>query len=157
MAVNAVAPWEGTLEWIGEVREGNTKIGNPYKSVEFAVKYRDSQMEDRVMVFSMFDVDKVNTLLSLPIGTEIKVHWRPDANWSSSTGKYYPKNNVSYFEVKGTKATSATPRITAPNYPEPPQNMRAYDRPNSAYARQPQPPLPTYDGPTDAPSDDLPF
>ena len=75
MATNAVAPWEGALEWVGEPNEGKTQAGKEWKSVDFTLKYTDGQMNEKFITFSAFGVERVDKLLSLPIGTMLKVVW----------------------------------------------------------------------------------
>lgn len=154
MAENAVAPWVGALEWVGEPNEGQGQNGQ-WKSVDFALKYTDHQMNEKSIAFSAFGVDLVDKLLSLPIGTMLKVVWWPEANWSQKTGKYYPKNQVISIGLAKGEAKSADTKITAPTFQQQGTQLPG----NAGYAQvpSPQPPLPTYNGPVDVPLDDLPF
>ena len=140
MAINAVAPWEGELTWKGEVNKGKTMSGAEWKSVEFALKYTDSQMNEKEIVFSLFGAGKVGILVDYPIGTWLKVIWWPESN-QGKNGKYYTKNNVIAVYKIDSPAKSADTKITAPNYPTP------------------QPPLPTNQDNDDLPDGDegLPF
>ena len=154
MAINAVAPWEGALEWVGEPNEGKTQAGKDWKSVDFTLKYTDSQMNEKFITFSAFGVERVDKLLSLPIGTMLKVIWWPESNQARSTGKYYPKLNVISIGLVKPEAKPAETNVRRPDYPQ-----QGTSVPGTAYAQvpTPQPPLPAYDGPADVPSDDLPF
>ena len=81
MLVNAVSPFEGILHWVGTPREGTSqKTGEPWKMVDFVLAYQDSQMQERFIVFTLSDTEKVNSILRAPIGAQIRVTWRPDAN-----------------------------------------------------------------------------
>lgn len=160
MAENAIAPFKGTLEWIGEPKSGTTRNGNEWKSVDFVLKYQDHKMEDRYLVLNAFGADKVDKLLSLPQDAEIKVVWWPEAN-QSNDGRWFPKNSAITITAAQPEAKSARTDIKAPSFPPNPieQNMQRHTSPtpSSSYAPVPQPPLPEYNGPTDVPADDLPF
>ena len=145
MAINAVAPWQGTLEWVGEVRSGQGTKGT-WKSVDFCLKYTDHQMAEKYIVFSAFGEDKVDKLLSLAIGTELKVVWWPEAN-QSRNGMYYGKNSVLSIGLAQPEAKSADTKIRRPDFPE---------------TRPPEPwknPIPEPNYEEDLPNDDsgLPF
>ena len=154
MATNAVAPWEGALEWVGEPNEGRTQAGKEWKSVDFTLKYKDGQMNEKFITFSAFGVERVDKLLSLPIGTMLKVVWWPESNQARTTGKYYPKLNVISIGLVKPEAKAVDTNVRRPDYPQ-----QGTYVPGTAYAQvpTPQPPLPAYDDPVDIPSDDLPF
>ena len=155
MATNAVAPWEGTLEWVGEPNSGKTRTGNEWKSVNFALKYQDHQMNEKFIVFEAFGVDRVDKLLSLPKGTPLKVGWWPEAN-QSRDGRYFPKNSAISIGLVKAEPKAADTNLRRPDFPQ-----QGTFVPGAAYAQvpTPQPPLPAYDGPVDdLPGDDgLPF
>ena len=136
MAENAVAPWRGQLEWVDEPLEGKTRNGTTWKRVNFALKYQDHQLQDKVMVFSVFGADRVDKLLDTPIGTELKVVWVPEAN-QGRDGKYYSTNSaISISREK--KVESASTKITAPNFPEyPPRQSTSFPSGSPAYAPLP--------------------
>lgn len=125
--INAVAPWEGLLHWIGVPTEGvSQNTGNPWKRVDFTLKYVDHQMREKFIVFSLSGPDKVNRLLATPLGTTLRVTWLPDANnYTDTSGavKWFPK-----YEAIGFYAVQAQPQSgtqvqqnpAAPQYP--PQN-----------------------------------
>ena len=139
MATNAVAPWEGELSWIGEFKSGKTNSGAEWKSVEFALKYTDSQMNEKEIVFSLYGAGKVSSFREYKVGDWLKVVWWPEAN--QYNGRYYSKNSVIAVYKIDSPAKSADAKITAPSYPTP------------------QPPLPTNPDNDDLPDDDsgLPF
>ena len=94
MAINAVSAWEGTLEWLGEPNSGKTQNGNDWMSVDFTLKYQDSQMNDKEILFSAFGVDRVNKLMSIPKGTTLRVVWWPDCNQARNSDRRFAKNSV---------------------------------------------------------------
>ena len=154
MAINAVAPWEGVLEWVGEPNEGKTQAGKEWKSVDFTLKYTDSQMNEKFITFSAFGVERVDKLLSLPIGTMLKVVWWPESNQARSTGKYYSKLSVISIGLVKPEPKAADTNVRRPDFPQ-----HGTSVPGTAYAQvpTPQPPLPAYDGPADVDDQDLPF
>lgn len=83
MVVNAVAPWEGQIIWVGTPNGGMTQSGQEWKSVEFALKYTDMRLQEKNIVFNAFGIDLVNKILSIPIGTAVRVTWSPDARRSN--------------------------------------------------------------------------
>ena len=139
MAVNAVAPWEGELVWVGDVVKGESRNGNVWKSVEFTLKYQDSQMNEKFITFSIFGKEKVEYITTLELGVMLRVTWWPESN-QGKNGRYYSKNSVINVGRAQEQPKSAETKITAPNYP------------------QPQPPLPTNPDNDDLPDDEgLPF
>lgn len=72
-----VSPFHGVLEWVGKPKRGTSQSGNEWKSVNFTLKYLDSQMREQYITFTLSGPDKVDRFLSLQMGTEIKVSWRP--------------------------------------------------------------------------------
>lgn len=155
MAINAVAPWEGALEWVGEPNEGKTQAGKDWKSVDFTLKYTDSQMNEKFITFSAFGVDRVDKLLSLPIGTMLKVVWWPESNVARSTGKWYPKLSVISIGLATPEPKAADTNVRRPDFP---QQGASVLGPAYAQVPTPQPPLPAYrDSSDDLPDDNLPF
>lgn len=86
--INMVAPYQGVLEWVGRPKGGTSQSGNEWKSVNFTIKYLDSQMREQHVTFTLTGAEKVDRLLALPMGSEIKVLWRPTSN------KYTDGNGV---------------------------------------------------------------
>lgn len=95
MLVNAVAPWEGQLVWVGTPNGGYSQTnGQEWKSVDFTLKYQDHQMQEQHITFSAFGVDKVDKLLATPLGTTVRVTWSPDTRESrgqDGSVKWWPK------------------------------------------------------------------
>ena len=87
--LNAVSPWMGELAWVGDPRTGTSKKGNDWKSVDFVLKYADPQGNEGHIIFSVFGAEKVDKILSTPIGAMVKVMWRPEAR--EYNGKWYGK------------------------------------------------------------------
>ena len=154
MATNAISPWEGTLEWVGEVKSGQGQKGT-WKSVDFCLKYTDHQMNEKFIVFSAFGEDKVDKILSFEHGTALKVVWWPDAN-QARNGVYYAKNSVISIGLAQTEAKSADTKIKVPDFPQQPANGYA-PMPQARSYPQPHPPLPESDTNYQADENDLPF
>jgi len=141
LVVNAVAPWQGYLHWLGNIREGNGKNG-PWAFADFTIRYTDHKMQEKFMTFSIGDVDKIDMLKKLDIGTPLKVGWTPDATENTQADRWYPTNrayNVSVIKGVDAPKPQKTEKITAPNFP------------------QPQPPLPGNDTHYSPAETDLPF
>ena len=145
MAINAVAPWEGELVWVGEPNSGKTQNGREWKSVDFTLKYQDSQMNEKYITFNAFGEDKVDKLTSLPEGTMLKVVWWPNANMARSSGKWYPQLQAISIGLAQAQQP-ATERVAAPNFPPNPVQQQPGQ----------QVPITGFDG-ADDPSGDLPF
>lgn len=145
MPVNAVAPWEGELVWVGEPNSGKTQNGKEWMSVDFTLKYQDSQMNEKHITFNVFGADKVEKLLKMPEGTMLKVVWWPDAN-EARNGKWYPKLSAISIGLAQTQKQPATEKVAAPYFPPNPVQQQFGQ----------QVPITGFDG-TDDPSGDLPF
>ena len=125
MEINKVTPWEGELVWVGEVHDGTSSNGNPWKAADFALKYADADLKERYICFSLFGADKVDRLLATPIGTVLRVLWRPEA-MRSKNGKWFSKLSaikVSYANAKQAQQqsqsmpTSQGTPVAPPNFP----------------------------------------
>ena len=150
LVVNAVAPWVGYLQWVGNIREGQGKNG-PYAFADFTLKYTNSKMEEKYITFSVSDVEKVEFLKSLETGTPLRVSWFPDSSEFSREGaaetRWYPSlraYNIGLAKT-GERAKEG--------------NQRQAERPRQAYAQIPSvPPRPAPSDYTPAPDEtDLPF
>lgn len=86
------APYKGTLEWVGTPKEGTSRNGTQWKMVDFTLKYLDHQMQEKFIVFSLSGVERVNKILSTPIGSEIIVSWEPSGRVWENGGetKWFP-------------------------------------------------------------------
>ena len=157
MAVNAVAPWEGELIWKGEVNEYNK-----WKSIDFTLKYTNSQMEEEYMTFNAFGKDKVNQILSYPEGTMLKVVWWPKSNASKSGDRWFTRNNVLNVGLANSEAKSADTKIKAPSYTDQGTQLPSgyapmpIQGPKASYP-QPVPPMPQEDRSYTPNEEDLPF
>ena len=113
--MNAVSPWMGELEWVGNPRTGTSRNGNEWKSVDFVLKYEDPQGNEGHILFSTFGAEKVDKVLSAPLGTAMKVMWKPSAR--EYNGKWFGKLDVYDVSVAGNRPQ---PQATEP---EPPEDM----------------------------------
>lgn len=109
--VNAVSPFVGKLHWVGQVSGGESKTtGNPWKRVDFTISYVDAQLQTRYITFSLSGVEKVDRLMQIPIGTTIRVTWRPSGN--EYNGRWYPK-----IDAVGIFVEQVRPQAPAQGYP----------------------------------------
>ena len=116
-ALNVVSPWMGELEWVGDPRTGTSKKGNEWKSVDFVLKYKDPQGNDGKILFSAFGSEKVDKIVSSPLGTMVKVMWRPVAH--EYNGKWFGKLDVYDVAVNGEKRQQAAPPADEPKEQDP--------------------------------------
>jgi len=114
-ALNAVSPWMGELEWVADPRSGKSKKGNDWKSVDFVLKYKDSQGNEGHILFNVFGAEKVDKILSAPLGTIVKVMWRPDAH--EYNGKWYGKLDAYDVSVQAEKKEERRQAITPKEAP----------------------------------------
>lgn len=141
MRKNQVAPFEGELVWIGEIKSGVSQRGTEWKVVDFTVKYSDGQREKHI-TFNAFGTDKVSLLASLPIGTSICVKWEPDAR--EYNGRWYGKNEATEIKVSEETAQQASQPPSAPSA----ENVAPQSAPPSNASSA---------GQEEAPDGDLPF
>lgn len=137
--VNAVSPWEGRLHWVGQVMSGQSQTtGNPWKRVDFTLSYVDAQMQVRYITFSLSGVEKVDRLLTIPLGTTIKVTWRPSGN--EYQGKWFTKNEAIgiFTPQSGTQVAQPQqpPQQYGPQYSQP-QGFVRQQAPMQAPPQQP--------------------
>lgn len=146
MVVNAIAPWEGKLIWVGTPNGGFNQNGEEWKSVEFAISYTDGKLQERQILFSAFGIEKVNRITNMPLGTLLRVTFQPTARQYNE--KWYGKNEV--FGISVVQQQAQPPVQQAPQYPpqygtQMPQQAPAYPpaQPQYAPARPtaPQPPV----------------
>ena len=123
MKTNETAPWMGELAWVGDPRTGTSKKGNEWKSVDFVLKYKDPQGNDGNILFSVFGAEKVDKILSTPIGAMVKVMWRPEAR--EYNGKWFGKRNVYDVSETGDRPQPQT-TAPAPEQTELPKSAPAY-------------------------------
>jgi len=111
--LNAVSPWMGRLLWVDSPRSGKSKKGNDWKSVDFALDYKDPQGNDCKILFSLFGAEKVDKILSAKIGDAVKVMWRPSAR--EYNGKWYAKFDAYEVSVMDERKQTELPS-SAPAY-----------------------------------------
>lgn len=171
--VNAVAPFEGRLHWVGDVREGvSQSTGNEWKQASFVLAYTNHQMQEAFIAFSASGVDRVNKLLSLPIGTQIKVSFIPSArSYTDQEGKvkWFGSNDaIAINPVQGVAVQPAAypPQggMAQPAYPQQGTQVPGQVQHQQFQQQQPayQPQAPVYQQPVQQPvnqggQDDLPF
>ena len=148
MVVNAVAPWEGQLVWVGTPNGGVSQNGQEWKSVEFTLKYHDMRLQEKHIVFSAFGSDIVNRILSTPLGTNVRVTWSPDAR-QGQDGRWWGKFSV--FGFTAVQQTAPVQQTQQPQFQQqapqqyPPQGTQmpapapVYQQPVQQYAPQPAP------------------
>ena len=157
LVVNAVAPWVGYLQWVGNIREGQGKNG-PYAFADFTLKYSNSKLEEKYITFTVSNVEQVEFLKGLDLGTALRVSWFPDTSEFSrgDDTRWYP--SLRAYNIGLAKVTEPA-KPAQPSQPAPAPVKHAAPKPQSGYAPVPVPPLPpedtTYD-PTDD-EDGLPF
>ena len=118
MVVNAVAPWEGQLLWVGTPNGGVSQNGQEWKSVEFTLKYQDMRLQEKHIVFNAFGADIVNLILSTPLGTNVRVTWSPDAR-QGQDGRWWGKLQVFGFTAVQPTTTATQPQQQFQNYQQP--------------------------------------
>lgn len=139
MVVNAIAPWEGKLIWVGTPNGGFNQNGEEWKSVEFAISYTDGKLQERQILFSAFGIEKVNRITNMPLGTLLRVTFQPTARQYNE--KWYGKNEVFGISVIQQQAQPAPQYAPQPQYP--PQGT-AIPQQAPAYPAQPSYPQPQY-------------
>jgi len=161
MVVNAIAPWEGKLVWIGTPNGGFTQSGEEWRSVDFVISYTDGKMQERHICLNAFGKEKVDKLFATPLGTTIRVVFQPTAR--EYNGKWYGKNEV--FGITIQQPQQAQPvQQPAPQVFQQPQgfypNQQTTQMPPQApvYPQQPapvpQPQQPLFQQTTE---EDIPF
>ena len=153
MHINMVAPYQGLIEEVCEPRGGVAQsTGKAWKTVQFTLKYLDHQMQEQLITFDLSGPEKVDQLMSLPIGTEIRVAWRPATRryQDQQTGK------VSYFP---SFAAFAFRVIPPEERTRPLPDQRPAQQPPQQPAYSPSYAQPTYQQPVydQGPTDDLPI
>ena len=108
MKVNKVAPWEGELVWVDNPRTGKTKKGSDWKSVDFTLKFKDDQSNERHITFNTFGLERVNKVLSAPLGSKLRVAWKPESR--EYNGKWWQKldaYDITVIEADNVDAANA--------------------------------------------------
>ena len=142
MVVNAIAPWEGRLVWVGTPNGGFSQNGEEWKSVEFVLAYTDGKMQERHIHLNAFGLDKVNKILSVQLGTTIRVVFQPSARQYND--KWYGKNEVFGITIpQQTQVQQPQQPQGFPPYPptQMPPQAPVYQQPVQQAPPQPQQPL----------------
>lgn len=144
MVVNAIAPWEGKLTWVGTPNGGQSQNGEEWKSVEFVLTYTDSKLQERHIHLNAFGVDRVNKILSCPIGTQLRVTFQPTAR--EYNGKWYGKNEVFGITFPQpqvqTQAAQTAPQYTPQFGTQMPPQAPVYQQPAQFVQPTPVQPAP---------------
>ena len=123
--INEMPPVKGFLHWVGDVKEGKTKNGDDYKTVDFVLTWKDGQY-DRYALFNIWSVDRVNILKRIPLGTELEVYFSLSAReWD---GMWFAKNSVIGFKQTHSAAPSA-PKAEPMAFSQPSGNDNSDDFP----------------------------
>ena len=162
MVVNAVAPWEGQLIWVGTPNGGfSQQTGQEWKSVEFALKYTDMRLQEKNIVFSAFGLDITNRILSIPLGSTVRVSWSPSAR-QGQDGRWWGKCEA--FGVTAVQPQAAPLQVAQPTAPAPqayaPQGYQQFPQTGTQVPPQApayQQPVPPSAPPALGPDDDIPF
>lgn len=120
MKTNQVAPFEGSLVWVGDAKSGTSQRGTEWTVVDFTIKYSDGQ-RDKHITFSAFGAEKVSLLKSLPVGTKILVKWEPDAR--EYNGRWFGKNDATEIKVEEEQVAQTPPSAPVQNPPTPEANI----------------------------------
>lgn len=110
MKTNKVAPYEGKLIWLGEMRQGTSQRGTDWQSIDFVIEYPDGQRNKNIL-FNAFGAEKVGLLMATAIGTKLLVEWEPEAR--ESNGKWWGKNAA--LDIKVADATPETAKQPLPD------------------------------------------
>jgi len=108
MKVNKVSPWEGELVWVDNPRSGKTKKGTDWKSVDFTLKFKDDQGNERHITFNTFGLERVDNVLSAPLGSKLRVAWKPESR--EYNGKWWQKldaYDITVIEADKVDASNA--------------------------------------------------
>lgn len=175
--VNAVAPYQGVIEWKGQPSQGvSQQTGNAWANVDFVLKYLNHNMREESIVFTLSGPDKVNELMAMPLGTLVKVSWRPTSrSWVDQQGqvKWFPQfsafnvvpvpqdGQTAQPQYQGSMQQPGAQPYGQPQYGQYAPQQPAYQQaPTPAYQQAAPAPAPQ---PTQAPApqrnpiDDLPF
>ena len=108
MKVNKVSPWEGELVWVDNPRSGKTKKGTDWKSVDFTLKFKDDQGNERHITFNTCGLERVDKVLSAPLGSKLRVAWKPESR--EYNGKWWQKldaYDITVIEADNVDAANA--------------------------------------------------
>lgn len=163
MVTNSVSPYEGALVWVGQPSSGISQTtGQTWKVVDFVLKYTDGQMQERFIALNASGVERVDKLLSLPLGTILRVDFQITARKSEYNGQEKWWGTLSVFRITPVPQQQAQTGPTAQSQPvQQGQNFPPYPPQQQAYGAQPamQQPIqqPMMPMPAVKSEDDLPF
>lgn len=127
--INAVAPYQGAIEWIGQPANGvSQSTGSAWANVDFVLKYLNHNMREEMICFTLSGPDKVNELVKMPLGTQVKVWWRPTVRkWVDAQGqtKWFPQFSAFSVTVVQPEAQPTDPSAQ-PQQPVAPQYAQQY-------------------------------
>lgn len=148
LVVNAVAPWQGFLHWVGNIREGNGRNGE-YAFADFVLRYTDHKMKEKYITFSTGNIDNVEKLKQLQIGTPLRVMWYPESSEDQQRDRWYPSYQAYFISVieLGDSQPQPQKQQAVPQQAATPQSNEGWKNPYTPPAQ------PQYSHGTD----DLPF
>jgi hypothetical protein len=157
MVTNSISPFEGSLVWVGTPNSGTSQsTGQPWKMVDFVLKYTDHKMQEQYIALTASGVERVDKLIALPLGTMLRVEFQISARKSEYNGQERWWGALNVFRItpvaQGHPAQQAAPQQPVQqglNFPQYPPQQPVYQQP----AQQPVP----APAPAAPPSDDLPF
>lgn len=157
MVTNSISPFEGALVWVGQPSSGTSQTtGQPWKVVDFVLKYTDHKMQEQFMVLTASGVERVDKLLTLPLGTVLRVDFQITARKSDYNGQEKWWGSLSVFRITPVVAQQAQPaQQPAQQGPQTPGQWPVYPPQQPVY-QQPQQPMQA-PASMETPSDDLPF
>jgi hypothetical protein len=135
MVTNSVSPFEGALVWVGTPYCGTSQTtGQPWKVVDFVINYTDHKMQEQHMVLTASGVERVDKLLSTPLGTILRVDFTINARKSDYNGQEKWWGSLTVFRI-----TPVTPQAqSAPQaQPQPQPSFQQYPQQQAAFAPQP--------------------
>lgn len=147
MKTNTIAPFEGELVWLGQMRQGVSQKGKEWQSIEFVIKYKDGKYPNQLCI-QAFGAEKVGLLMSTEIGKTLRVEWTPTSR--EYNGRWYTNaeaNEISVVDGQEPAKTPTTkvpdgavihPRTQAPTFP----NARTESNASSATAEDKDDDLP---------------
>lgn len=168
MNINMVAPYQGLLYWVGQPASGvSQNSGETWKSLDFTIKYLDSQMREQFIVFSAFGTEIVDRILATPLGTEVRVSWRPSSrSWTDQQNqtRWFPQFSAFGFVLVPNEQAQAPAPAQQAQYGGAPQQNAGFQQPRQPLYQQaqniPSQAPQTQAAPVSTPNakpDDLPF
>lgn len=147
MKINTIAPFEGELVWLGEMRQGVSQKGKEWQAIDFVIKYKDGKYDSRLQL-QAFGAEKVGLIMAAGIGSTIRVEWLPSSR--EYNGRWYTNLEAKEVSVvdeqKPAKKTAERmpdgavihPGTQAPTFP----NARTESNASSATAEDKDEDLP---------------